>query len=291
MSEFTSLAYGFFTITHLKQDFLAKMKVFIVFAHPEPQSLNGSLLQVTVKELEAQGHEVKISDLYAMKWKPQVDRADFPHVEVDARLKVAWASAEATAANTLTEDVKGEQEKLLWADLVILQFPLWWYAMPAILKGWVERVLSLGFGYGIGEHNEKHWGDRYGEGKLSGKRAMLSVTAGGWREHFSARGVNGPIEDLLFPVTHGVLYYTGLEVLPSFIVYRADRLDEVRYDKTAAELRERLRALSVTKPIAYRPQNGGEYEIPTLMLKEGLEGVSETGFSIHTRKDISDNQN
>lgn len=259
------------------------MKVFIVFAHPEPQSLNGSLLKVTVEELESQGHEVQVSDLYAMQWKSQVDREDFPRLASDALLRVAYASGEAAMTNTLTEDVKREQEKLLWADTVIFQFPLWWYTMPSILKGWIDRVYSMGFGYGRGEHSEKHWGDRYGEGALSGRRAMLLVTAGSWREHFSARGIAGPIDDVLFPINHGVLYYIGLEALPSFVVYRADGINDANFKTTADDLRQRLRTLSVTKPIAYRPQNGGEYEIPTLLLKPGLEDPSAKGFSLHVR--------
>ncbi len=63
---------------------------------------------------------------------------------------------------------------MLWADAVIFQFPLWWFSMPAILKGWIERVYAYGFAYGVGEHSESHWGDRYGEGSMTGKRAMLS---------------------------------------------------------------------------------------------------------------------
>ncbi|KAJ9142406.1 NAD(P)H dehydrogenase (Quinone) [Pleurostoma richardsiae] len=259
------------------------MKVLIVFAHPEPQSLNGALLQTMVDELEVQGHEVKVSDLYAMQWKSQVDRADFPQIASDTRLRTTAASKEATALNRLTEDVKREQEKLLWADTIILQFPLWWFTMPAILKGWIDRVFSCGFAYGVGEHNDKRWGDRYGEGKLSGKSAMLVVTVGGWREHYSARGINGPIGDLLFPINHGVLYYTGLRVLPSFIVYRSDRLDNSAFSATADELRQRLRGLSTAEPIAYRRQNGGDYDIPTMILKPGLEEASVAGFSIHTR--------
>jgi NAD(P)H dehydrogenase (quinone) len=261
------------------------MKVFIVFAHPEQKSLNGALLRTTVEELEAQGHEVKVSDLYAMQWKSQVDRADFPHVSADARLRVAYASAEATMGGTLTEDVKLEQEKLLWADTVILQFPIWWYDMPAILKGWVDRVYSLGFAYGIGEFSDKHWGDRYGEGKLSGRRAMLLVTTGSWKEHYSARGVCGPVDDLLFPINHGILYYTGLDVLPPFVVYQADRLDDEGFKTTTDELRQRLRTLSTTKPIAYRAQNGGDYEVPSLCLKPGLGDPSASGFSLHVRSD------
>ncbi|RTE72657.1 hypothetical protein BHE90_012921 [Fusarium euwallaceae] len=259
------------------------MKVFIVFAHPEPQSLTGSLLKVAVEELESQGHEVKVSDLYAMKWKSQVDREDFPQHPADERLRVTKASAVATYSGTLTDDVKEEQEKLKWADFVIFQFPLWWYSMPAILKGWVERVLSLGFGYGIGEHSETHWGDRYGEGILLGKRAMAVVALGGWKEHYSARGIGGPLEDLLFPITHGTFYYTGMEVLPSFAMYQTDRATDEQFKEAADELRERMKTLFTAKPIAFRRQNGGDYEIPALTLKPGLEDPNASGFSLHSR--------
>ncbi|KAH6646586.1 flavoprotein-like protein [Truncatella angustata] len=259
------------------------MKVFIIFAHPEPQSLNGALLRVTVNELESQGHEVQVSDLYAMQWKSQVDRADFPQVPADARLRVAMSSGEATALSTLTDDVKQEQEKLLWADTIILQFPLWWYAMPAILKGWVDRVFSYGFAYGVGEHSDKRCGDRFGEGKLFGKRAFLIVTIGGWREHYSPRGISGPIEDILFPITHGMLYYTGLEILPSFVIYQADRADDAIFKATSHDLRQRLKNLPITKPIAYRRQNGGDYELPSLTLRPGLEDDGAKGFSLHAR--------
>ncbi|KAI1322045.1 Flavodoxin-like protein [Xylariaceae sp. FL0255] len=237
------------------------MKVFIVFAHPEPQSFNGSLLQVVVDKLEHQGHEVKISDLYGMKWKAQVDRTEFLHVPAEPRLKVAYASAEATAMNTLTDDL----------------------SMPAILKGWFERVYSLGFAYGLGEYNERRWGDRYGEGKMLGKRAMLVVTAGGWIEHFSPRGISGPIDDLLLPITHGLLYYPGFTVLLSFVVYQTDRADGDAFEREAMKLRDRIRNLTVTDPIDFRPQNGGDYEIPTLTLKAGLEDASTSGFSLHHR--------
>lgn len=268
------------------------MRVFIIFAHPEPQSLGGSLLRATVEELEAQGHEVQVSDLYAMHWKSQIDRSDFPKLAADARLRVAYASGEATFSDTLTDDVKREQEKLVWADTVILQFPLWWYSMPAILKGWVDRVYSMGFAYGIGEHNDKRWGDRYGEGKMLGKRAMVVVTVGGWKEHYSARGICGPIDDLLFPITHGTLYYVGFKVLPSFVVYQSDRADEAAFNAAADGLRQRMRELSTTDPIAFRPQNGGEYELPILTLKPEVEAATQSGFSVHIRpsKDAHDSK-
>jgi NAD(P)H dehydrogenase (quinone) len=257
------------------------MKVLLVFAHPEPRSLNAALRDVAIGELEAQGHEVRVSDLYAERWKSEIDRADFPGLATDARLLPVAASKAAFEAEALTADVRAEIDKLLWADTLILQFPLWWFTMPAILKGWVERVFACGFAYGVGEHNDERWGDRYGEGTLAGKRAMLIVTAGGWEPHYGARGVNGPIDDLLFPIHHGILFYPGYTVLPPFVVYSADRLDEVAFEATAERLRKRMGALATTPAIPYRRQNGGDYLIPSMELRPGLGEPGATGFSLH----------
>lgn len=257
------------------------MKVLLVFAHPEPRSLNGALREVAVRELEAQGHQVRVSDLYADGWKSQVDREDFPTLEPGARLQVAAASGQAYAAGTLTGDVEAEHEKLLWADALILQFPLWWYTMPAILKGWVDRVFSYGLAYGVGEHSDKRWGDRFGEGVFAGRRAMLIVTTGGWEEHYDARGINGPIDDLLFPINHGILYYPGYDVLPPFVVYRVDRFDDAGFEPVAERLRERMRTLSTIPPIPYRRQNFGDYLIPSMQLRPELGDPGATGFALH----------
>ena len=257
------------------------MKVLLAFAHPEPRSLNGALRDVAVAELKAQGHEVRVSDLYADGWKSEVDRADFPTLMPDARLKPVAASRDGFAMDALTPDVKAEQEKLLWADALILQFPLWWFAMPAILKGWVDRVFAYGFAYGVGEHSDKRWGDRYGEGVFAGKRAMLIVTAGGWEPHYAARGINGPIDDLLFPINHGILYYPGYDVLPPFVAYGVDRLDENAFAAVAGRLRERMRTLATTPSIPYRRQNAGDYLIPSMQLRPGLGDPGKTGFALH----------
>ncbi|EWY40559.1 NAD(P)H dehydrogenase [Skermanella stibiiresistens SB22] len=257
------------------------MKILLVFAHPEPGSLNGALRRVAVGELEAQGHEVRVSDLHADGWKSAIDRADFPALAPDARLRPAAASGEAFATGALTADVLAEQEKLMWADTLILQFPLWWFTMPAILKGWVDRVYSHGFAYGVGEHSATRWGDRYGEGSLAGKRAMLIVTTGGWEEHYSPRGINGPIDDLLFPINHGILFYPGYDMLPPFVAHKVDRLDEAGFDLVAERLRERMRTLATTAPIPYRRQNGGDYLIPSMRLRPGLGHPGETGFALH----------
>ncbi|MRW86503.1 flavodoxin family protein [Pseudoduganella sp. FT26W] len=233
------------------------MNVFIVYAHPAANSLNGALKDYAVQRLQAAGHSVQVSDLYAMAWKPTLE-----------------------AGEVAGHAVLAEQEKLLWADVVIFQFPLWWFSMPAIMKGWVERVFTYGFAYGVGEHSELRWGDRYGEGTLAGKRAMLMVTAGGWESHYSPRGINGAVADLLFPIHHGILYYPGMDVLPPFLLYRSDRIDDARFAAACTALGERLDALATTAPIPFRRQNYGDYDIPAMTLKADIApGV--VGFGAH----------
>ncbi|MFT4046904.1 MAG: NAD(P)H-dependent oxidoreductase [Solimonas sp.] len=256
------------------------MKILLVYAHPEPQSLNGALKAFAVRHLEAAGHVVQVSDLYAMRWKAALDAGDSSGRVDAARFYPDLDSQRAFASGTQSADIAREQDKLRWADTVILQFPLWWFSMPAILKGWVERVYAYGFGYGVGEHSDRRWGDRYGEGTLAGKRAMLMVTAGGWESHYSARGINGPIDDLLFPIQHGVLYYPGFDVLPPFVVYRTGRVDETRFVQICAALGQRLDTLAQAVPMAFRRQNGGDYEIPALTLRPQI-APAQSGFAAH----------
>lgn len=258
------------------------MRTLIVHAHPEPASLNGSLTRRAAATLEKAGHEVRISDLYAMNWKPVVDASDFG-AAASRPLRVVRDSGRAFDTGDLTADVRAEQEKLLWADTIIFQFPLWWYAMPAILKGWVDRVFTSHFAYGVGEHSDAKYGERFGEGTLAGRKALLSVTIGGAAPHYAARGVNGPIDDLLFPIQHGILFYPGIEPLPPFVVYGSDRLADDDFPALAREWDERLLGLETAEPIAYRRQNFGDYEIPSLALKEGVERHGREGFALHVR--------
>lgn len=258
------------------------MNILLVYAHPEAQSLNGSLKNFAVKHLQDAGHQVQVSDLYAMKWKASLDGEDRTDRDSTARFNPAMDSRIALERGTQSEDIALEQEKLLWADTVILQFPLWWFSMPAILKGWVERVYAYGFAYGVGEHSDTHWGDRYGEGTLAGKRAMLLVTAGGWESHYSPRGINGPIEDILFPIHHGILYYPGFDVLPPFVAYRTDRFDEAKFPDLCSALGTRLDALASTEPLPFRKQNFGDYAIPQLTLREDI-APGRSGFAVHLK--------
>lgn len=260
------------------------MNVLLVYAHPEPKSLNGSLKDFAIQRLERAGHSVQLSDLYAMKWKAALDADDNVARPAGARFDPSLDSKRAFEDGTQSADIAREQDKLRWADAVILQFPLWWFSMPAILKGWVERVYAYGFAYGVGEHSDRHWGDRYGEGRLAGKRAMLVVTTGGWASHYAPRGINGPIDDILFPIQHGILFYPGFEVLPPHVIYRTSRIDEAAFPQVCNALGQRLDALWTTAPIPYRKQNAGDYRIPELTLQPAL-APQQSGFGIHVERE------
>jgi NAD(P)H dehydrogenase (quinone) len=254
------------------------MKVFWIFAHPESRSVNASLRDAGVRTLHELGHECQVSDLYAMGWTPVVRANDYRH-DPSERLYVAAASKQAYVTGALSEDIQAEQEKLEWADALIVQFPLWWYGMPAILKGWFDRVFVKGFAYGVID-SETGKTRRYGEGKLTGKRAMVVLTAGAPAPTLGPRGINGELNALLFPLQHGTLWYAGMSVLPPFLVPGADRVSEEKYASAVNALRERLVALPDAAPIAFRYQNGGDYDDDLVLREDHARG--RTGLAVHS---------
>ena len=258
------------------------MNILIVAAYPEVHSLNGALHRFAIKHLNETGHQVQVSDLYAMNWKSQLDADDTLAPLAGEHYHPSQDSKKAFEQGLQRADIAAEQEKLRWADAVIFQFPLWWFSMPAIMKGWFDRVYACGFAYGVGEHSDTHWGDRYGEGNLSGKRAMLLVTAGGWESHYSSRGINGPINDILFPIHHGMLFYPGFEVLPPLVIYRTSKTDDEKYAAYCQQLAQRLDTLWQTEPLPFRRQNAGDYVIPALTLREDI-APGEGGFGVHIK--------
>lgn len=252
-------------------------KILIVYAHPEPASLTRQLVDVSVDHLTAQGHEVMRSDLYGMRWKAVFDADDFPVRANPDRLSFIMESGHAYATGNQTPDVAGEQAKLLAADALILQFPLWWYGVPAILKGWIERVYAFGFAYGYKDGSNQY---RFGEGILKGKRALVNVLTGGPAVDYGPRGINGPIEQLLFPLTHGALFYPGMEVLPVHPVYGAAHITSTQEaDAVKAGWRQRLAGLFTDTPIPFRSQNGGDFPDRHTMADHVAPG--KTGLAAH----------
>ncbi|MDV7352626.1 NAD(P)H-dependent oxidoreductase [Rhodococcus oxybenzonivorans] len=252
------------------------MRILWVSAHPEPRSLNAALRKVALRTLTVDGHEVRSSDLYAMDWNPVVTAADFRH-EHDRRLHIGQRSRQALEQGTLAADILAEQRKLDWADALVVQFPLWWYGMPAILKGWFDRVFVEGYGYGVrGADGSTR---RYGDGMLAGKRALTVVSFGGSADSVGPRGINGAMDELLFPIQHGIFWYTGMSVMPPFLVDSADRLAEEQFGQVAARLERHLAGLFTNRPIAFRSQNGGDYDSRFVLRADRSPGT--TGFRAH----------
>jgi NAD(P)H dehydrogenase (quinone) len=230
--------------------------ILLVHAHPESTSLTRTLVEVANTSLSQSGHRVIDSDLYRLNWKAVFDADDFLKRENEERLSFIGESGFAYANGTQTPDVQAEQAKLRQADAVIFHFPLWWFSFPAILKGWVDRVFAFGFAYGYKGAGNRY---RYGEGGLSGKRALLSVTVGGPIEDYGGRGINGSLEQILFPITHGTLFFSGMEVLPTFAVYDSVHMTNARVELAREAWKERINGLFTDAPIPFRFQNDGDY--------------------------------
>jgi len=191
------------------------MKFLCVLAHPEPASFTASLAHYGMRALEEEGHVVDAADLYAMQFDPVSDRRNFMEpfdpTRFDQQAEERFASANAG----FSPDLQREMDRLSSCDVLVLQFPIWWLGMPAIMKGWIDRVFAIGRTYGGGR-----WFDR---GIMRGKKAMLAVTIGGTKEAYSNDGIYGPALDVLRPINHGILAFCGFEVVEPFIAFAPGR--------------------------------------------------------------------
>ena len=226
------------------------MRVFIVHAHHEPASFNAALTKAAVAALESNGHEVAVSDLYAMQFDPVSGRHNFTTVHDADRLSQQGEEALASRTGGFVPELQAEMDKLAACDVLIFQFPIWWLGMPGIMKGWIDRVFAVGRAYGGGR-----WFDG---GMFRGKRAMLSVTVGGPAPVYSDAGVYGDILEVLHPIHRGILQFTGFEVIQPFIVYGPNRIDEAARQEYLARYRERILSLAAA-PVLPAPDMS-EYE-------------------------------
>ena len=233
------------------------MNVLIVLAHPEPNSFNAALCARAKAALEEAGHEVTVSDLYAEGFNPVAGRHDFLSVANPDRFHYQTEQAYAARHGTYAPDVAREQERVAAADLIILQFPLWWGGVPSILKGWGERVYSYGFGYADGL--------RFETGVFRGRRAMVSMTSGGPLARFGADAAYGELErQVLWQIQHLGMEYMGYELEEPFVAYGAPRTDEAGRAAYLDEMERRIlaaaakpvdRSLTIGDPLALVPDN------------------------------------
>jgi len=197
------------------------MNVLIIYAHPNPNSFNAALRDLAVRALSQAGHSILLSDLYTMRFNPVLSAKE---LQGDLR------------------DIQPEIEKVRRADLLLFQFPDWWYGMPAIMKGWIERVFAYGFAY-----DDEH---SFESGLLRGKKAMLSLTVGA-REDYFRQAPQRDLMRVLEPIHYGVFAYCGMEVLPPFIAYGPGEMSEAERKATLEAFREHLKKLPELTPLCF----------------------------------------
>ncbi|MGV9802837.1 NAD(P)H-dependent oxidoreductase [Mycobacterium sp. NPDC003449] len=248
---------------------MTQHSVLWVSAHPEPRSLSGSLRRDGIGHLRRHHHVVE-SDLYAMEWDPVLR----PPGGAD-RFRVTADTRSAYLNRTQSADVAAEQQKLRDADALVIQFPLWWYGMPAILKGWFDRVFVSGFAFGSDPDTGRRM--RFEQGPFTGKRALVVTTLGDRPAAIGPRGKSGEIGEMLFGLLHGTFAYTGMDVLAPWALPSADFTDD--YDAVRDGLLDRLTGLFTEATIPYRPQFTGQYTENWELVPEIRPG--ETGLSLH----------
>lgn len=161
------------------------MKHLVLIAHQNPHSFTHAIAHVVQQTLGAQGHEVVVRDLYAQGFDPVLSAVD----------------AAALRSGQTPDDIRAEQTHLTWADAVTVIHPVWWTGLPAILKGYIDRVFTYGFAYSYGPSGR--------EGLLAGRK-VLSFSCHGHPE--SVYHDLGMHDALRLTSDEGIWRFAGFEV-------------------------------------------------------------------------------
>jgi len=171
------------------------MKNLIIYAHPNPASLNHFFKQTVVESLENQEQEIVIRDLNEINFNPVLSLDDMSGQRM----------------GQVAADVKKEQDFINWADRIIFVYPIWWTGMPAIMKGYIDRVFSYGFAYRYDQGIQK--------GLLAGKKAIIINSHGKSNAEYAESGLG---KALALTSDTGVFNYCGFEIQKHFYFDKAD---------------------------------------------------------------------
>ena len=165
---------------------------------------------VAFETLSRQGHSVTVSDLYGEGFTPTAQKWDFATMSgkhFNYMLEQKHASA---LEMSFSPDIVGEIEKVKAADLILFVAPLWWMGLPAIMKGWFDRVLAMGFAWDGGKF--------YESGLLRGKQAMLILSCGHPPDYYSPSGLHkATMTQMLHPINFGTLAFCGMNVHEPYV--------------------------------------------------------------------------
>jgi len=192
-----------------------KKNFLVILAHQNPSSFNAAIKEKTINSIIECGHNVERSDLYQMNWNALAGRNDFKQHLNSAEINLINEQQNSLKNDLYDDEIKKEMEKLKRADYLIFIFPLWWASCPAILKGWIDRVFSCGFAWGM--KNIFH------KGLMLGKRAAIFTTAGGDEGEYSESGDQQmTLTQSLNHIHRGSLAFCGFDVLPIHAIYEVE---------------------------------------------------------------------
>jgi putative NADPH-quinone reductase len=198
------------------------MNILYVYAHPNPLSFNAMLKDNALDLFSTLKSPVKISDLYADKFKATADWGDFDTDGAESNSQYFLAQQHAYNNQRLSDDITSELHKIAWANHIIFQFPLWWFSTPAILKGWLDRILVKGFAYDAGKI--------FNDGLLQGKTASLIVTTQSPESAYQSDGLHQATIDAFLHHIHHTLRFVGIKTLEPFVTYAAFNLDVLQQE-------------------------------------------------------------
>ncbi|GJM34569.1 MAG: NAD(P)H dehydrogenase [Saprospiraceae bacterium] len=175
------------------------MKYLIIYAHPNQDSLNSYFKQSIYEFIQSTGHEVEIRDLYQLNFNPVLSLEDM----------------HGQRKGEVAADVKIEQNFINWADCLIVIHPIWWTGLPAIMKGYIDRVFSYGFAYRYDNGVQK--------GLLKEKQVIIINTQGKSQSEYQEIEMD---KALTLTSDKGIYLYSGLEIKRHFYFDKADRTTE-----------------------------------------------------------------
>lgn len=183
--------------------------------------------------LTRQGHSVTVSDLYGLGFNPSAQKWDFVTTSGNHFNYMLEQKHAAGLNNAFAPDIVAEINKVQVADFLIFVAPLWWHSVPAILKGWFDRVLAMGFAWDGGQF--------YGKGLLRGKQAMLAVSVGHPAEYYQATSEHkASINQFLHPINYGTLAFCGFNVHEPFAAMNVLGMDDVAREQALKEFQFRI---------------------------------------------------
>jgi NAD(P)H dehydrogenase (quinone) len=196
----------------MKKEVMSTMKISVILAHPDPESFNHAIARTVVGQLKKKGHEIFFHDLYDENFDPILSGEEIPK-------------------NALfPEAIRNHCEEIVEADGVVIVHPNWWGQPPAILKGWIDRVIRPGVAY---EFLEEDSGEGVPKGLLKAKVAVILNTSN--TESERERNVFGdPLETIWKNCVFGlcgvdkVYRRTFSVIVTGTEVQRKDWLNEVR---------------------------------------------------------------